>query len=151
MTTHKLFQRKIIYSYDPNSVIHYKLDMISDIHKSRLIMNLYCSTIIKTSQKPRMRKLQFWNDTKLTKIFSFEIIFCFILKYKVNQYRAPHMHFRHVQCVWHLSGTSLSITQIFDGWTLIYYIYSAVIRPWYFDYGIKHVKLIFIQIFLDII
>ena len=33
-----------------------------------------------------MRMLQFGKDTKLTKIFSYEILFCFILKYKVNQY-----------------------------------------------------------------
>ena len=85
-TTHKLIQRKIIYSYDPSSVIHYKLDMILDIHVSRLIMNIYCSTIIKTSKKSRMRMLQFGNDTKSTKIFSYEILFCFTLKYKVNQY-----------------------------------------------------------------
>ena len=152
-TTHKLFQLKIIYSYDPSSVIQYKLDMISDLHISRFtwIMNIYCSTIIKTSQKSIMRNLQFWNDTKLTKIFSYEILCCFMLKYKVNQYCPTYAFSPCTMCL-------TLVRNIFEYKTILTARYLCGI-----DVGlcsnyshdmlneIEHVNHIFIQIFLNVL
>ena len=110
-------------------------------------MNIYCSTIIKTSKKSRMRMLQFGNDTKSTKIFSYEILFCFTLKCKVNQYCPTYAFAPCTMCL-------TLARNIFDYDTIltVIHLYSIYIgKTWhlmYVDYEIKHVKHIFIQIFL---
>lgn len=97
-----------------------------------------------------MRMLQFGNDTKSTKIFSYEILFCFTLKYKVNQYCPTYAFAPCTMCL-------TLARNIFDYDTIltVIHLYSIYIgKTWhlmYVDYEIKHVKHIFIQKFLNVL